>query len=91
VLCCAGRSIAVEGLTHRYYRVNPVGRGSVKVWDRAPLSTMTAAQIFERAAEFAASATAGDVMADVQDAYRRLAARYAKLAAERRVEEARTL
>jgi hypothetical protein len=48
-------------------------------------------QIFQRAAEFAAYAAASDVRADVRDSYRRLAAWYAKLAAKRLSEEARTV
>jgi|HubBroStandDraft_1064217.scaffolds.fasta_scaffold1145583_1 hypothetical protein len=58
---------------------------------RSPLSEMNSTQIFERAAEYAAQAIAGDVRAYPQDAYSRLAGRYAKLAAERQAEEARAL
>ncbi len=56
--------------------------------DRSSVSAMNSAQIFERAAEFAAHAMASDVRADARDSYRRLATRYSKLAAERLAAEA---
>ena len=56
--------------------------------NRSPVGAMNSAQISERAAEFAAHATATDVRADARDSYRRLATRYSKLAAERLAQEA---
>ena len=55
--------------------------------DRPSLNNLTSAQIFARAAEFAARATADDTDAWCRAAYHRLAIRYAWMAAEREIEE----
>ncbi len=57
--------------------------------DRPRLSELTAAQIFERAAEFAAKARAADTQDFLRDSYHRLAIRYAVLVARREIEEGR--
>jgi hypothetical protein len=57
--------------------------------DHPRLSELTAAEIFERAAGFAATARAADIQGYLRDSFHRLAIRYARLAAEREIEEGR--
>jgi hypothetical protein len=55
--------------------------------DSSRLDTLTAAQVRERAAEFAAFSLATDMKPHVRDSYRRLATSYKKLAAARKIAE----